>query len=259
MVKSPFIAHFRGGGRNHLLLSLLDNLRRLGCYTVRPLCRPEKGHRDLTSLSIVAVRAGWWVLKLVSLHPQPRVGKLRQPRKQQVTMGLSVEQLEKPPQKDSSPSGGGSWHEVPDGRGNCKARGTVVFCPGHYPTRAGTPPPLHAPSVALRRQLPPNGRSLMELPVPKETPTPRLLPPAGEEAGRRSLTDGRGICKARGTVVFCPGHYPTRAGTPPPLQAPSVALRRQLPPEEGAFCWLSPMKTANKKASSPSGGGSWQA
>ena len=60
----PFIAHFRGGGRNHLLLPLLDTLRPLGCYTVRPLCRPEKGHRDLTSLSIVAVRAGWWLLKL---------------------------------------------------------------------------------------------------------------------------------------------------------------------------------------------------
>ena len=89
----PFIAHFRGGGRNHLLLSLLDNLRRLGCYTVRPLCRPEKGHRDLTSLSIVAVRAGWWLLKLISLHPEPRVAKLRQLRKQQVTIGFAVERL----------------------------------------------------------------------------------------------------------------------------------------------------------------------
>jgi hypothetical protein len=88
----PFIAHFRGGGRNHLLLSLLDTLRPLGCYTVRPLCRPEKGHRDLTSLSIVAVRAGWWLLKLISLHPELRVGMRRRPRKQQVTMGLSVEQ-----------------------------------------------------------------------------------------------------------------------------------------------------------------------
>ena len=89
----PFIAHFRGGGRNHLLLSLLDNLRQLGCYTVRPLCRPEKGHRDLTSLSIVAVRAGWWLLKLISLHPELRVGMRRQPRKQAVAMGLSVERL----------------------------------------------------------------------------------------------------------------------------------------------------------------------
>ena len=92
----PFIAHFRGGGRNHLLLSLLDTVSPLGCYTVRPLCRPEKGHRDLTSLSIVAVRAGWWVLKLVSLHPKPREAKPRQPRKQQVTIGFAVERLEKP-------------------------------------------------------------------------------------------------------------------------------------------------------------------
>ena len=87
----PFIAHFRGGGRNHLLLSLLDNLHQVGCYTVRPLCRPEKGHRDLTSLSIVAVRAGWWVLKLVLLNPELRVVEGRQPRKQQVTNGLFVE------------------------------------------------------------------------------------------------------------------------------------------------------------------------
>ena len=85
----PFIAHFRGGGRNHLLLSLLDNLRRLGCYTVRPLCRPEKGHRDLTSLSIVAVRAGWWVLKLVLLTTRLRVDKRRQLRKQQATIGFT--------------------------------------------------------------------------------------------------------------------------------------------------------------------------
>ena len=63
----PFIAHFQGGGRNHLLLPLLDTIRQLGCHTVRPLCRPEKGHRDLTSLSIVAVRAGWWLLKKILL------------------------------------------------------------------------------------------------------------------------------------------------------------------------------------------------
>jgi hypothetical protein len=68
LVKSLLIAHFRGGGRNHLLLPRQDNLRHLGCYTVRPLCRPEKGHRDLTSLSIVAVRAGCWLLKKILLH-----------------------------------------------------------------------------------------------------------------------------------------------------------------------------------------------
>ena len=85
----PFIAHFRGGGRNHLLLSLLDNLRQLGCYTVRPLCRPEKGHRDLTSLSIVAVRAGWWVLKLVLLTTRLRVGKRRRVREQACYHGFS--------------------------------------------------------------------------------------------------------------------------------------------------------------------------
>ncbi|MBR4068745.1 MAG: hypothetical protein IKK08_08990, partial [Clostridia bacterium] len=144
----PFIAHFRGGGRNHLLLPLRDTLRQLGCTTVRPLCRPEKGHRDLTSLSIVAVQAGWWVLKKISLHPEPRVGKQRQPRKQNVTIGFAVERLEKPTKKASSPSGGGSWHVVPDGRGICKAWGTVGFCPGHYPYQTGIPPPAPAPSVA---------------------------------------------------------------------------------------------------------------
>ena len=142
MVKSPFIALFRGGGRNHLLLSLLDNSRHLGCYTVRPLCRPEKGHRDLTSLSIVAVRAGWWLLKLISLHPQPRVGMRRQLRKQQVTMGLADKLLEKPTPKASSPSGGGSWHVVPDGRGICKALGTVVF----FPTGNTHPNPARHPT-----------------------------------------------------------------------------------------------------------------
>ena len=87
-----FIAHFRGGGRNHLLLSLLDTVSPLGCHTVLPLRRPEKGHRDLTSLSIVAVRAGWWVLKKSSLHPELRVGMRRQPRKRQVTIGFTDQQ-----------------------------------------------------------------------------------------------------------------------------------------------------------------------
>ncbi len=179
----PFIAHFRGGGRNHLLLSLLDNFRPLGCHTVRPLCRPENGHRDLTSLSIVAVRAGWWALKLVSLHPEPRVGMRRQPRKQNVTIGFAVERLEKPPAKASSPSGGGSWHVVPDGRGICKARGTVVFCWCGSQADVGSHP---APNTLSRltATAPSRGRSLMELPVPKENTHPqRLLPPAGEEAG----------------------------------------------------------------------------
>ena len=61
-----------------------------------PLCRPEKGHRDLTSLSIVAVRAGWWLLKLISLHPELRVGMRRQLRKRQVTIGLADPPLQKP-------------------------------------------------------------------------------------------------------------------------------------------------------------------
>ena len=38
------------------------------------------------------------------------------------------------------PSGGGSWHAVPDGRGNCKAMGTPVFCP-HPKTKTGEPKP----------------------------------------------------------------------------------------------------------------------
>jgi hypothetical protein len=99
LVKSPLIALFRGGGRNHLLLPLQDTSRPLGCYTVRPLRRPEKGHRDLTSLSIVAVRAGWWVLKLISLHPELRVGMRRQLRKQAVAIGLADQRLERPPAK----------------------------------------------------------------------------------------------------------------------------------------------------------------
>jgi hypothetical protein len=89
LVKSPLKPLFQGGGRNHLLLARQDNIHALGCYTVRPLCRPEKGHRDLTSLSIVAVRAGWWVLKLISLHPELRVGMRRRLRKRQVTIGLA--------------------------------------------------------------------------------------------------------------------------------------------------------------------------
>ena len=49
----------------------------------------------------------------------------------------------------------------------------------------------------------------MELAVPKGNSQPkRLLPPAGEEAGRRSLTDGGGNCKAMGTLYFRPGQQP---------------------------------------------------
>ena len=60
-----------------------------------------------------------------------------------------------PTEQASSPSGGGSWHGVPDGRGGCKAMGMVVFCPGRQPTRTGKPPLLHAPSVACGDSLRP--------------------------------------------------------------------------------------------------------
>ena len=45
----------------------------------------------------------------------------------------------------------------------------------------------------------------------------RLLPPSGEEAGRRSLTDGRGICRAFDAS-------PNSHKTPMPLFLPSVAF-----------------------------------
>ena len=79
-------------------------------------------------------------------------------------MGLADKLLEKPTPKASSPSGGGSWHVVPDGRGICKALGTVDFCSERQPNRTGALPLLQAPSVALRRQLPPEEGALWGMP-----------------------------------------------------------------------------------------------
>ena len=192
MVKSPLKPLFRGGGRNHLLLPLLDNLRPLGCHTVRPLCRPEKGHRDLTSLSIVAVRAGWWVLKLVSLHPELRVGMRRQQKNKTLPMV-------------SLSSGGKSHHHEPP---LCKGRWLPV----------GQTEGLYVTSLAKYNPSAPSG----QLPLHKgafgsgcpqcRQPSQRLLPPAGEEAGRRSLTDGGGGCKALGTVEISPRQQPAQTG-----------------------------------------------
>ena len=64
----------------------------------------------------------------------------------------------------------------------------------------------------------------MELAAPKDNSQPkRLLPPAGEEAVRRSLTDGGGDCKAMGTVDFFPGGDTRPEAAHRPAQAPSVA------------------------------------
>ena len=60
--------------------------------------------------------------------------------------------------------------------------------------------------------------------LPRMPPTPRLLPPAGEEAVRRSLTDGRGICKALGTVVY----FPTATPDPKRHTAPCTGTLSRL-------------------------------
>ena len=95
----------------------------------------------------------------------------------------------------------------------------------------------------------------MELAAPKDNSQPkRLLPPAGEEAVRRSLTDGRGNCKARGTVVFVPGIIqPEPANRPRSIHPQSPNGDSSLL-TEGAFGWLSPRKTANSKGFFPQRG-----
>ena len=50
-----------------------------------------------------------------------------------------------PTPQASSPSGGGSWHVVPDGRGNCKAMGTAVLCLPATPTPNRHTAPLQHP------------------------------------------------------------------------------------------------------------------
>ena len=62
--------------------------------------------------------------------------------------------------KASSPSGGGSWHVVPDGRGNCKALGTVVFCPSttHPPTPHPSPTNRGRPRRAVGSRRRPSKR-----------------------------------------------------------------------------------------------------
>ena len=107
----------------------------------------------------------WLLPKKISTptrHTTPRINTLSRltatTPTEEGAFSVGCPPRKQPTKKASSPSGGGSWHVVPDGRGICKALGTVDFCPGHYPTRAGTPPPLHAPSVALRRQ--PTARNL---------------------------------------------------------------------------------------------------
>ena len=74
------------------------------------------------------------------------------------------------------------------------------------------------------------------LAAPKDNSQPkRLLPPAGEEAGRRCLTDGRGNCKALGMVDFCRGISQAEM-VYLPTYTPSVCPSgSQLPPEEGAL------------------------
>ena len=95
-----------------------------------------------------------------------------------------------PTPKASFPSGGGSWHVVPDGRGICKAKGTVVLSRGGSQADTGIPPRSKHP------QSPDGDSSLLTegaflLAVPKENSQPiRLLPPAGEEAGTQCLMVG---------------------------------------------------------------------
>ena len=90
------------------------------------------------------------------------------------------------------------------------------------------------------------------------TPTPkRLLPPAGEEAVRRSLTDGRGICKAWGTVIFCWCGSQADVGSHP---APNTLSRQTATApsyRRSLFVACPQGKHPPPKASSPSGGGSW--
>ena len=49
-----------------------------------------------------------------------------------------------PTPKASSPSGGGSWHVVPDGRGICKAKGTAVYFPTATPDPKRHPTPTYS-------------------------------------------------------------------------------------------------------------------
>ena len=102
-----------------------------------------------------------------------------------------------------------------------------------------------APS-APSGQLPPSeGAFFVGCPQGKQ-PTERLLPPAGEEAGRRSLTDGGGDCRAMGTVVFCPRHRPTRNGIRPCSKHPQSALRAAPSFGRSLFRWLPLPLNSNK-------------
>ena len=88
------------------------------------------------------------------------------------------------------------------------------------------------------------------------THQPRLLPPSGEEAVRRSLTDGRGICKAY-------GESPNLHKTPTPRFLPSVAfgdsLRRPPQAEEPFSLPRSHCPPSGARNAAPKGRGRAQA